>query len=91
MEKTPNSAWMSYHRVDTLLANSIHSWLATICVQAVSIGYNPLTLTISRDMVQDIYDYHQQMETGYMHPRSDSAKYRALKMNNDWKQIKNQI
>lgn len=88
MANTIPSSWMSYHKVDTLLANHIHRFLARLVTEPIAADYKPITVTMSRELVFDIYDYHQQMCTGYLHPRADSRKFLALKLANDWRSIR---
>ena len=87
MANTIPSSWMSYHKVDTLLANHIHRFLASLITESIAADYRPITVTMSKELVSDIYDYHQQMCTGYLHPRADSRKFLALKLATDWRAI----
>lgn len=76
-----------YHYCDTLLLNDVMHWLAAIIVERLQAEDDNLIISLPKEFCWDLYTFHQQMETGYSHPRSDSRKFRVLRNSEKWRKI----
>lgn len=66
---------MHYYRVDLAVWLDVRSLLQSLLSRRVSSGANRFRLSLTDTQLDTILLFLQQMQCGYMHPRSTSARY----------------
>lgn len=61
-----------YHRVDSILWLEVRTFIRSLMVCRVEQGQDVVSVTLNRDMWQDLDEFVCQMECAYLHPRRDS-------------------
>lgn len=62
-----------YHRVDDDVYHDVCRFLQSILIKRVE-GGSVLTISLSRALADTIFEFLQEMELSYIHPRRHSAK-----------------
>lgn len=66
---------MHYYRVDLAVWLDVRSLLQSLLSKRVNSGRNRFRLSLTDTQLDTILLFIEQMQCGYMHPRSTSARY----------------
>lgn len=76
MQRFETNASKHFHRVEDGTFAIVRSFLIAIVNCRVTQKTNHLSFSVSDEFIDYLLSFLEEMESSYMHPRSDSAKFR---------------
>lgn len=81
MKKHVNYLTCHFHRVESITWLATRTWLQRVLVARLSSMRDSVVINVTKDEMELIWDFLEQMDIAYLHPRRDSLYISLVKSN----------
>lgn len=81
MKKNVNYLTCHFHRVESITWLATRTWLQRVLIARLSSMRDSVVINVSKDDMQLIWEFLEQMDVAYLHPRRDSLYISLVKSN----------